>query len=101
MGGDDYVIDEARGRAWGNCWDALNWYRDELNKLAPPTKPLTAAEVTEPGWYWWRMSDGPWTMASIRRDEDGDLLFATDADEFHMPHMPGTFIGPISPPRLP
>lgn len=33
MGGDDYVIDEKRGRAWGNVWDALNWYRARVDAL--------------------------------------------------------------------
>lgn len=32
MGGDDYVIDEKRGKAWGNIYDALNWYRAELDR---------------------------------------------------------------------
>ena len=32
MGGDDYVIDEKRGKAWGNPWDALKWYRAELDR---------------------------------------------------------------------
>lgn len=33
MGGDDYVIDEKRGQAWGNQYDALVWYREQLDRV--------------------------------------------------------------------
>ena len=33
MNSDDYVIDEKRGKAWGNQYDALVWYRDELDRV--------------------------------------------------------------------
>lgn len=33
MSGDDYVIDEARGKAWGSQSEALAWYQAELARL--------------------------------------------------------------------
>lgn len=33
MGGDNYVIDEARGKAWGSQSEAIAWYQAELARL--------------------------------------------------------------------
>jgi hypothetical protein len=33
MSGDDYVIDEKRGKSWGNSHDALMWYRTRLEAV--------------------------------------------------------------------
>jgi hypothetical protein len=33
MGGDDYVIDEARDKAWSSQSEAIAWYQAELARL--------------------------------------------------------------------
>lgn len=33
MGGDDYVIDEARSKAWSSQSEAIAWYQAELSRL--------------------------------------------------------------------
>lgn len=33
MNSDDYVLDEKRGKAWVTTYDALVWYRAELDRI--------------------------------------------------------------------
>lgn len=59
----------------------------EVDGKAPP-KVLSAEEVTEPGPYWWRLSDDKkWTAENVYLPGPGKRLI-------------GQFIGPLTPPDV-
>ena len=65
--------------------DAL---KAELAALKAPPKVLSAEEVTEPGPYWWRLSDDKkWTAENVYLPGPGKRLI-------------GQFIGPLTPPDV-
>jgi hypothetical protein len=57
--------------------------------------PLTAAEITEPGWYWWD-GDGHWRVVEF----DGAVVYT---ETIHAGNFPttvgGHFIGPLRAPE--
>ena len=62
--------------------------RAELAELKAPPKVLSAEEVTEPGPYWWRLSDDKkWTAENVYLPGPGKRLI-------------GQFIGPLTPPDV-
>lgn len=65
-------------------------------------QPLAAAEITEPGWYWWREGEGrSWKVVHVH-GEPGDM--AVDLPGAELPaliahfEIDGTFIGPLKEP---
>lgn len=74
---------------------------DPRHRVQP--KPLTAAEVTEPGWYWYRGSERErWQVVHVH-GEPGDM--AVDLPGEDLPSLiayfqiDGTFIGPLRAPE--
>ena len=97
----------------GDCW---SWGRKhyecalaEIERLKTPPKVLSAEEVTEPGWYWWKKIGA----------DDFDEPVQVFEDEHYITHDPiliisrigcvgaisqecwkGQFIGPIQMPEV-
>ncbi|HEN8732032.1 TPA: hypothetical protein U8207_000398 [Pseudomonas putida] len=67
MGGDDYVIDEARGKAWNSQAEAISWYQAELSRLE---------SKLEDAW------DAGWSHACNNGDSYGDEHFKARLKEF-------------------
>ena len=64
----------------------------ELAAQKAPPKVLSAAEVTEPGWYWWRIDESrPWHKNPVWVD------FEEVLSDMILPHE---FIGPIQMPEV-
>lgn len=61
---------------------------------------LTAAEVTEPGWYWYG-EDGEWEVLEVWRETGRDRYIwrAGDSSPLNGASLPGTFIGPLRAPE--
>lgn len=67
--------------------------------LGASPQPLTAAEVTEPGWYWYG-EDGEWEVLEVWRETGRDRYIwrAGDSSPLDGARLPGTFIGPLRAP---
>ena len=76
--------------------DAL---KAELAALKAPPKVLSAEEVTEPGWYWWRGEYKEWEPVRVDIDEFGVDVWRIMTEipaydgEWGKPY--GEFIGPL------
>ena len=57
-----------------------------------------AAEVTEPGWYWYRHEDGQVCVDRVERMEDGRLGVDVAFDHCPIDELDGYFAGPLTPP---
>jgi len=63
--------------------------RAEVERLKAPQKVLQASEVTEPGWYWWRLEPGyRWQIKNIWR------RYIPSTNQWVL-ILSGEFIGPI------
>lgn len=75
----------------------------------PIRTTLTAAEVTEPGWYWyrWEELERGWMVVEVRQNSFGsfDVWLAGENEPIWIirsrqtGHVPGTFIGPLRAPE--
>ena len=71
----------------------------EIERLKAPPKVLSAEEVSEEGYYWYRLRETDEWLICEYSDRDktfftqGDSMF-TDCPEF------GQFIGPLTPPEV-
>lgn len=75
-----------------------------LERAIAPPQPLTAAEVTEPGWYWYRGEEqgGRWMAVEVS-GRPGDLAVwlpgEAEPSLFAYFEIDGTFIGPLRAPE--
>ena len=94
---------EADGGLWVDYDDAMaeiNALKAELAALKAPPKVLSAAEVTEPGWYWHiERGWGEWHIHRIVRFGVLDDLHTMESD-YSYRELHGQFIGPIQMPEV-
>ena len=63
--------------------------------LLYPQKPMSAEEVMEPGFYWWKFADHRWVIVIARYDDSKIVIKTVLGDEIFI----GKFIGPIKMPE--
>ena len=71
---------------------ALHAECDRLTAMLGPQKPMSAEEVTQPGFYWHRYGTEDWCVVDVDFGYPYRLFIGTDGE------LAGQFIGPI---RLP
>jgi len=75
---------------------ALHAECDRLTAMLGPQKVLSAEEVTEPGFYWWKFADHRWVIVIARYDDSKIVIKTILGDEIFI----GKFIGPIKMPEV-
>ena len=73
------------------------WIRAAIDTaMLRPQKPMSAEEVTEPGFYWWKFADHRWVIVIARYDDSRIVIKTILGDEIFI----GKFIGPIKTPEV-
>ncbi len=78
---------------------------ERLTAMLAPQKPMSAEEVTKPGWYWSSLggNDKAWIIVRVVRYGILDELHVMNSFGGYYPlkHLHGQqFIGPLSPPEV-
>jgi len=95
----DYVLysdSQARIEALEAENTALHAECDRLTAMLGPQKVLSAEEVAEPGFYWWKFADHRWVIVIARYDDSKIVIKTILGDEIFI----GKFIGPIRLPEV-
>jgi len=75
---------------------ALHAECDRLTAMLCPQKPMSAEEVAEPGFYWWKFADHRRVIVIARYDDSKIVIKTILGDEIFI----GKFIGPIKMPEV-
>jgi len=75
---------------------ALHAECDRLTAMLGPQKPMSAEEVTQPGFYCWKFADHRWVIVIARYDDSRIVIKTILGDEIFI----GKFIGPIKMPEV-
>jgi len=75
---------------------ALHAECDRLTAMLGPQKPMSAEEVTQPGFYWWKFDIHRWVIVIARYDDSRIVIKTILGDEIFI----GKFIGPIKMPEV-
>ena len=80
---------------------ALHAECDRLTEMLTPQKPMSADEVTEPGWYWHTRKGwgGDWFIHKVVRYGVLDELH-TLGNCFSYDRLDGQFVGPLKAPEV-
>jgi len=76
----------------GQDWIDVEPFFDAVKAMLGPQKPMSAEEVTQPGFYWHRYGTEDWCVVDVDFGYPYRLFIGTDGE------LAGQFIGPI---RLP
>jgi len=69
---------------------------ERLTAMLGPQKPMSAEEVTQPGFYWWKFAYHRWVIVIARYDDSRIVIKTILGDEIFI----GKFIGPIKMPEV-
>lgn len=110
--GDDYEMPGDYGDHGASCKStdverleaenaALHAECDRLTEMLTPQKPMSADEVTEPGWYWHTRKGwgGDWFIHKVVRYGVLDELH-TLGNCFSYDRLDGQFVGPLKAPEV-
>jgi len=75
---------------------ALHAECDRLAAMIGPQNPMSAEEVAEPGFYWWKFADHRRVIVIARYDDSKIVIKTILGDEIFI----GKFIGPIKFPGV-
>ena len=84
----------------GQDWIDVEPFFDAVKAMLGPQKPMSAEEVTVPGFYQWRHMDGEqWTVTEVVVNEAPELRQYYFGSEENL-ELVGQFIGPIKMPEV-